>query len=717
MKKIDQICVIGSGVMGSGIAALAANAGIKVLLLDIKSDDDPNLIARNAITKMLNARPAPLSHPSRIDFITPGNLEDDLDKIRDCGLIIEVIIEKLEVKQDLYNKLLPFLLPTTIVASNTSTLSLKFLKAKLPEWMAKNFMILHFFNPPRYMPLLELVADKTTAKEAKTIAYDFITHTLGKEIVECKDTPGFIANRIGCFLLELVLRKAIKYELEIEIIDQVFSKYLSFPSTGIFGLYDLIGIDVMKLISNSLVRSLPASDRFAIIYSPLEQIDKMIETKYTGRKGLGGFYRVIVKDGVKSKEVLNLASMEYQECKNEILDYGNINHLLAGNNNLAKGINEILLEFGHYICTLVPEVSANIYDIDRAMRLGYSWKYGPFELYHRIIDNGFEWINKYPKYSDAAFIKSKQYSYIKNEKFSEDNSILPLVMGEQIMKNNSCLVRELKKDSICFSFTSKMNVLDEDVFKCLIETITYAEAKKKNIYIYSDFPHFSVGADLKFILNNIEEKNWTTIDSFLDLGQRAMMRMKYAKVPIIAAASGLALGGGCELLLHSHYIIAQEQLSAGLVEVGVGLIPAFGGLKEMVIRGSSSPELLIHNLKNIILQNKSTSADYFSEDYMVDLSINMNRKYLLQEAMDLPLKGRGAHDVERRIIIPEFDLEKSLDFTALDRHSFKIIAMLQNISGKSMNEQELLELEREIFLELVQTPEARQKIRKVLNYS
>ncbi len=715
MKKIDQICVIGSGVMGSGIAALAANAGIKVLLLDIKSDDDPNLITKTAITKMLTSKPAPLSHPSRADFITPGNLEDDLDKIRDCGLIIEVIIEKLEVKQDLYKKLLPFLLPTTIVASNTSTLSLKSLKAKLPEWMAKNFMILHFFNPPRYMPLLELVTDKGTSKEAKTTAHDFITHTLGKEIVECKDTPGFIANRIGCFLLELVLRKTIKYELEIEIVDQVFSKYLSFPSTGIFGLYDLIGIDVMRLISSSLLNSLPSDDSFAIMYTPLEQITQMIETKYTGRKGLGGFYRLRVEGGVKSKEVLNLESMEYSPLKNELLDYGNINHLLASNNNLSKGINEILLEFGHYICTLVPEVSANIYDIDRAMRLGYSWKYGPFELYHRVIDNGFEWINKHTKYNDAAFIKSKQYSYIKNEKFSEDNSILPRVMLEQIMKNDLCLVSELKNDALCFSITSKMNVLNEEVFKCLIETITYAEAKKKKIYIYSDFSHFSVGADLKFILQQIEEKNWARIDSFLDLGQRAMMRMKYAKVPIIAAASGLALGGGCELLLHSHHIIAHEQLSAGLVEVGVGLIPAFGGTKEMVMRGRGSPELLIRNLKNIILQNKSASADYFAKDYMVDLSINMNRKYLLQEAMDLTLKRKPAGAAEARVTIPAFDLEKSLDFTALDRHSFRIIALLQNISGKSMNEQELLELEREIFLELAQTPEVEQKIRKVLH--
>lgn len=713
-KSISQICVIGGGVMGSGIAALAANAGIKVLLLDIKSPEEPNLITKNAISKLLSLKPEPLSHPSRISFITPGNLEDDLAKIKDCQIIIEAIIERPDIKQNLYNKLLPFLSPNTILASNTSTLSLKSLKSKLPDWAAKNFMILHFFNPPRYMPLLELVSDKATPTEIKTHAYNFITYQLGKEIVECKDTPGFIANRIGCFLLELALRKTIEYKLEIETIDQLFSQYLFFPKTGIFGLYDLIGIDVMKLISTSLLNSLPESDRFIQIYTPLEQIDQMINAKYIGRKGLGGFYRMNVIDNIKIKEVLDFETKEYKPCKNEKLNYDNIDQLISLNNNLGKATRDILLEFGNYICALAPEISNNIYDIDRTIRLGYNWKYGPFELFSKIINNGFEWLAKHQSTTAIAFIRNKEYALINNDKFTDNQSYLQSYRHQQIMKNNSCVVKELTNDTICFSITTKMNCLNNEIFSSLLEIISYAEAEKKKIFIYSDSPHFSAGADLQFFLNNIESQNWREIENFLKLGQEAMMRIKYAKIPIISAASGAALGGGCELLLHSHFIIAHEQLNAGLVEACVGLVPGWGGTKEMIIRGAKSPELLVHNLKNIILQNKTTSADYFAKDYLINLKINMNRKYLLAEAMNLGTQkpiNKANNDL---FAISEFDLKKSLDYESLDSHTQHIANLLQTLSGKTMSETELLDFERNIFMELIKLPATVEKIRKIL---
>lgn len=713
-NTVNQICVIGGGVMGSGIAAIAANAGIKVLLLDIKSHDDPNLITKNALTRMLSTKPSPLSHPSRISFITPGNLDDDLEQIKDCHMIIEAIIEKLDIKQSLYNKLLPFLDQNTIIASNTSTLSLKSLKTGLPDWAAKNFMILHFFNPPRYMPLLELVSDKETSAEVKNRASTFITHFLGKEIVECKDTPGFIANRIGCFLLELSLRKTIEYKLTIEEIDQIFIQYLSFPNTGIFGLYDLIGLDVIKLISLSLSHSLPKEDRFVEIYTPLMQIDQMIKNKYTGRKGLGGFYRIKIIDGIKTKEVLNLTTGKYEACKKETLDYKNINQLISLNNNLAKATREILLEFGNYICTIVPEVSNNIYDIDFAMRLGYSWKYGPFEIFYKAIDNGFEWLAKHPKSDKIPFLHKKEYACIEQTKFIHSINSINKVSTGQIIRNNSCIVHELNNEAICFEITTKMNCLNKEIFSSLLETICYAETKKKNIYIYSDAPHFSAGADLQFFLDNIKHQNWYEIESFLKLGQETMMSIKYAKIPIISIASGAALGGGCELLLHSHFIVAHEQLNSGLVEVGVGLIPSWGGIKEMIVRGAQSSERLIHNLKNIILQNKTTSADYFTKDYLVNLKINMNRKYLLQETMDLQNQKFPSNTPNVLITIPKFDLEQSLDYKALDSHTQYIATLLQTLSGKTIREKELLDFERNTFMKLIKLPETERKIQKIL---
>lgn len=713
MKEIKRVCVIGAGVMGSGIAAQIANAGYEVLLLDIAKTDnsDRSMVAKSAIEKMLTTRPEPLSHPSRVRLITPGNLEDDLKKVRDCELIIEVIVEKLEIKQDLYDKLLPYLSEDTIIASNTSTIALKLLKAKLPEAIQKNFVILHFFNPPRYMSLLELISDDETSETAKISAANFVTHELGKDVVECRDTPGFIANRIGCFLLELVVRKTMEYNLDIEVVDHVFAKYLSFPSTAIFGLYDLIGLDVMKLISSSLCRSLPESDEFVAIYSNLPQIDHMIENGYNGRKGLGGFYRINNSSGTKIKEVLDFRTMEYHPCSNVDTDFGNINHLINDNSSLGKAIKEIVIKFGEYVCSLYPSVTNNIYDIDKAMRIGYNWKYGPFEMFCKIIDDGFNLVAKNSK-SNSIFISEKHYSEIDESRFSANLNLIGSQLKKEIAKTNYSSLAELKNGELCFSLKTKMNCLSEELFRDLINAINLAEERQKTLYIYSDTAHFSAGANLQFILENIVVQNWDRIDAFLILGQKATTMMKYAKTPIISCASGIALGGGCELLLHSRYVVAHQQLSAGLVEVGVGLIPAFGGVKEMVVRSGESVEKLIHNLKNIVMQNKGTSADYFELDYGVDLHVTMNRADLLEDAIQATPRAK-VHPIEE-IKIPEFDLMTNIDSKLLDEHTSYIVQLLGGLSGKVMTEDSLLAFERECFLNLAKMSATETKIRKLL---
>lgn len=713
MKKIERVCVIGAGVMGSGIAAQIANSGCEVLLLDVAKTEsaDRSVIAKSAMEKMLITRPEPLSHASRLSFITPGNLEDDLAKIRDCQLIIEAIVEKLEIKQSLYNKLLPHLAEGAIIASNTSTIALKHLKEKLPEGFQKNFLILHFFNPPRYMSLLELISDDQTSEDVKNIASDFVIHNLGKDVVACADTPGFIANRIGCFLLELTVRKTMEYNLDIEVVDHIFSKYLSFPTTAIFGLYDLIGLDVMKLISSSLCNSLPADDKFVTIYSNLPQIDHMIETGYNSRKGLGGFYRINNTSGTKVKEVLSFNTMEYHTCASSDSNFGNINHLMAIDSNLGKAIKEIIIEFGQYVCSLYPDVTSNIYDIDKAMRIGYNWKYGPFELFHKVIDNGFEFIAKNSK-SPSFFISEKLYSKIDDSKFSSKLNLIEDYFASEVVKTNYSSFIEFKNGDLCFSLKTKMNCLGEELFRDLMNALNYAEEREKKLYIYSDTPHFSAGADLQFVLENIVTQNWKRIDEFLILGQKVMQMIKYAKTPVIAVASGTSLGGGCELLLHSRNIVAHQQLSAGLVEVGVGLIPSFGGLKEMVIRGSKSQEKLLHNLKNILLQNKGTSADYFANDYDVDLHITMNRADILKEA--LSIKPNHHLVPVKEITLPEFDIMSNIDVKSLDDHSKHIAELMNSLSRKIVTEEYLLEFERECFLKLVKTSAAEAKIRKIL---
>ena len=671
---MEQICVIGAGVMGSGIAAQIANSGRQVLLLDIVSKDtDRSSVARRALAKMNSGKSPQLSHPKRLEFITVGNLDDDLYKIKDCWLIIEVIVEKLNIKQELYNKILPFLSLDAILASNTSTIPLRRLKETMPTSLSQRFMITHFFNPPRYMPLLELVTDQTTDAKAIELISDFITKGLGKSIVRCNDTPGFIANRIGCFLLELTLRKAIKHKADVETLDLILSEKLTLPSTGIFGLYDLIGLDVMSLIAKSLIAALPPDDRFLEIYTEVPLIQKMIKDGYTGRKGLGGFYRIREENGGKVKEVIDLETGEYS------VSLGLDARFSGGSRDPREPkpeenrcIAEILTEFETYVRSLVPEVTNNPDDIDRAMKLGYSWKKGPFELF-----------------------SSRE---LPSSHLTRGSHEARKTLGSTPEGNN------------IFNINTKLNCLSPEVFTRLIKAV---ESTAEPLYIYSQAPNFSAGADLKFLLQNIQDKDWCAIEDYLKLGQKAMLVVKYAPYPVISCARGVALGGGCELLLHSHSVIAHQQLSAGLVEASLGLIPAFGGTKEMILRSGGNKDSLIKLLGNILRQNKSSSADYFAEDYLTPLHVNMNTDYLLDEATVITTSVAN-----NLLVMTDSDLIKLPHFT-LEVEGFKentktIAKELTALSGKRMSEEDLLIFEREVFMKLVREAEVENLIKKVV---
>ena len=313
MSLIKKVCVIGSGVMGSGIAAQVANSRTKVILLDIadENSENPSNISASALVRMQSQKPAPLSRPSLAKYITTGNLRDHLNLISECDLIIEVIIERLDVKHALYETLLPYLKDGAIIASNTSTLPLAKLKEKLPQSVQNRFIISHFFNPPRYMELLELVSDVNNDSSVIERAEEFISKKLGKIIIHCNDTPGFIANRIGCFLLECTVRKAIEKGLDPAVIDQIFTKLLGFPSTGIFGLYDLIGHDVMALISKSLVSALDSIDKYNEIYTESGILSVMKSRGLLGRKSGAGFYKVSKDQGKTIKQIFDFKSLEY----------------------------------------------------------------------------------------------------------------------------------------------------------------------------------------------------------------------------------------------------------------------------------------------------------------------------------------------------------------------------------------------------------------------
>ncbi|MFP3017529.1 MAG: 3-hydroxyacyl-CoA dehydrogenase/enoyl-CoA hydratase family protein [Candidatus Tisiphia sp.] len=719
-KKIEKICIIGSGVMGLAIASLVANSSNRVVLLDVVSNDpnDRNAILTKALENIEKQQPAPLSHPSKLAFITIGNLEDDLKLITECDLIIEVIIEKIAIKHQLYEKILPYLKEYAILASNTSTLPLRKLKEQMPDsiksTIRSRFVISHFFNPPRYMELLELIVDSEVSSGVIERISDFLIRDLGKTIIKCHDTPGFIANRVGCYLLELVVRSSIDENLSPVIIDKIFTDLFKLPSTGIFGLYDLIGHDVIRLISTSLVNSLPNNDDYHQVYSASSILDKMIENNLIGRKALGGFYRISKINGIKTKEVIDFTTLTYAAFEKPKIEYSSIDQLLNSNSSYGKFFHEILVRFYLYITSLIPSVTDNIYDIDTAMRLGYSWEIGPFELLNNHIGGGFEWLKKQAMLMNLTlpeYITNNSYETIELSQFHLTR--VRLEESKILLKNDSAQL-VLYKNRLVFTINTKMNCLNENVFKLLLESVDIAENEKQTLYIMPLTNNFSAGADLKFIASCIKNQDFAKLEDFLKLGQKTMIRLKYSHINIVSCALGAALGGGCEILLHSDFIVANQELNAGLVEVSVGLVPSWGGIKEMFYRASNDKSKLVKNLRNILLPNKSSSADYFIADYdITNVQVNMNKHLILQEAfaLDLPEKIKK---VSKQVILSKVTLAEEFAETNFSKQ--KSIAEYDNLQGwllskfqdiismQQIDEQKLLQFEREIFLELAKNP-------------
>lgn len=628
--NIKKICVIGSGVMGAGIAATIANTSLPVVMLDIAfndpaksgSDSNKNYLTQSALEKLKQQKPAAFAYPNKARFITIGNLEDDLNLIKDCDLVIEVVIEKLEIKQQLYNKIIPYLKDDAIIASNTSTLRLSSLKELLPPELKSRFLITHFFNPPRYMELVELITGDNIPAHLKSTVEDFLYRTLGKTIVHCKDTPGFIANRVGCFLLELVVRTAVKRNLDQSIIDSIFTKLLGLPNTGIFGLYDLIGLDVMKLISSSLLANLPASDMYHEIYAPSPTIDKMLSNGWFGRKAGGGFYKMALIDGKKTKEQINFTNLEYNFGINtKPAETNSLDDLLDSTDQYGQFFQEVITKFYAYLLKLMPAVTDRPEDIDTAIKLGYSWTHGPFEL-----------LKKNPALKTYILGSIPNLEAIITSRCNDTKNLTSEDKKDHIFTNESskCFIY---KNMVVFELTTKGGSLNMQVFDSLQKALIFAETTKQNLAICSNAKHFSVGADLKFLASCINNKDFTAIDSFLRLGQKTMQMLKESTVKVISCAHSAALGGGCELLLHSDYIIAHQELNAGLVEVNVDLIPSWGGIKEIFTRAAGDETKLARYIDNILSCYKSSSAYDFADHFDIyNIKIIMNKHLLLEEA-------------------------------------------------------------------------------------
>ena len=602
---IQRCAVLGAGLMGAGIAAHLANAGLPVLLLDMEDR------AKGALEKLKKADPQPLMSAEAAKLITPGSF-DDLAKIADCDWIIEVIVEDLAAKRAMYDRIDAVRKPGSIVSSNTSTIPLRSLVKKQSPAFQADFAITHFFNPPRYMRLLELVVAPETRPEVAETLTALCDVRLGKGVVRCNDTPGFIANRIGTYWITAAVNEAIERGLTVEEADAVH-RPMGIPKTGVFGLVDLVGLDLMPLVSKSLLMSLPEQDDFRRVFKVQPLLMRMIEQGNTGRKGKGGFYRMDKRGAERVKQAIDLVTGEYREAirpRLEAVDAGrrNLSALVQHPHPTGAYAKAVLVQVLAYAASLVPEIASDIPSVDEAMRLGYAWGQGPFELIDKL---GAGWLAdelaaagmpvppllamRKPFYRvEAGQLEclglDGAYTAVKRAP-----GVLLLAdvkrASKPVLRNGSASVWDIGDGVLCFEFTSKMNSIDPEIMALLGKTVALATKSHKGIVIYNEGENFSVGANLGLALFAANVAAWPMIEEMVGGGQAAYKGVKYSPVPVVGAPSGMALGGGCEILMHCSAVQAHAETYTGLVEVGVGLLPGWGGCKELLARWQANPAL------------------------------------------------------------------------------------------------------------------------------
>jgi len=613
--NIEKVAVIGAGVMGASIAAHISNAGIPVVLLDIVPENagDRSIIAKTAVEKLLKADPAPLMHPNNARLITPGNIEDDLQRLAEVDWVIEAVVEQPQVKQSLYRKLETICRKDCLISSNTSTLPLSLLTQDMPDSFRQRFMITHFFNPPRYMRLLELVSGPETRPELASAVGRFADIRLGKNCIACKDTPGFIGNRIGIYWLLCGLHEAIELNMSVEVADAAISAPFGIPKTGIFGLLDLVGLDLVPHILKSMEQALPKTDAFHQVGRLPELVRNMIDKGYTGRKGKGGFYRLNEAGGKRVKEAVDLATGEYRISEKPDLgalqeaQKKGVQSFLSSPDPAAHYARRVMAKTLAYAAGLVPEISDDITAIDAAMRDGFNWKLGPFELIDQIGTGWFAGKLRENHLPVPPLLAMEQTLY-KTESGRlhyldltgayrpvpgvEGRLLLADVkrQGPPLLENRSASLWDIGDGVACLEFHSKLNTLDMESMKLIRQSIDKVSESYKALVIHNDAEHFSAGANLGLLMEAIHRGDWHAVEQLIREGQQTYKALKYAPFPVVAAPSGLALGGGCEILLHCDAIQAHAELYTGLVEVGVGLIPGWGGCKEYLRRWLAFPK-------------------------------------------------------------------------------------------------------------------------------
>ncbi len=779
-QKIRKAAVLGAGVMGSAIAAHLANVGIPSFLLDIIPPEMTEAEKKKGLTfespevrnrfptlgkkRVQESKPASLYWKEDAELITIGNFEDHLSWVSQADWIIEVVIEDLNLKRELFKKLYPFLKEGTVVSSNTSGISIQKMVEGFSRDFEERFLGTHFFNPPRYMKLLEIIPAKSTSKAVVERMAQVGEKILGKGVVYAKDTPNFIGNRIGAFATAITMRTATEDGYRIEEVDQITGPAMGRPKLATFKLADLVGLDVMAHVSKNLYESLPeGKEREIFVFSPF--IQQMIKNQWLGQKTKQGFYKRVKKEGKEETLVLDAEKLDYrpqQKVNLPSVEMGRniddvrerIKTLVLSPDRGGQFAWKVMKKTLLYSAEKIPEVSDDIVNIDRAMKWGYNWELGPFEIWDAIgLKSSVKKMEKegdqipplvekllskgHPSFYErkdgrVSFfdLGASQYQEIEEK---PEIILLPSLKdrNKMVLSNPGASLIDLGDGIACLEFHSKMNSIGADTVQMIRESLKEVEEKFDGLVIGNQSENFSVGANLMLMLFEIQDENWDDIEAIVKAFQDALMAIKYFEKPVVAAPFGMTLAGGCEVCLACAKMQAAAETYMGLVEVGVGLIPAGGGTKEMLLRctegippGVTDVELLPFVRKafeTVAMAKVGTSAKESQQlGYMRRTDkVTINRDFLIYDAkdsvLDLVKEGYRPPRPKKNIkVMGErghallqmglFYMREGGYISQYDEHVAKKVAHIMSggnlPDGTEVTEQYLLDLEREAFLSL-----------------
>jgi len=777
-RRIEKVAVIGSGIMGSGIACHFANIGVEVLLLDIvpreltekekaqgKSLEDKavrNRLVNDALTASIKSKPAPLYHKKFASRITTGNLEDDISKVANVDWIIEVVVERLDIKQQVFENLEKYRTPGTLITSNTSGIPIKFMNEGRSEDFRKHFCGTHFFNPPRYLKLFEIIPGPDTHQEVLDFLNGYGEQFLGKTSVIAKDTPAFIGNRVGIFGIQSLFHQVKEMGLTVEEVDKLTGPVIGRPKSATFRTVDVVGLDTLVHVANGIYDNCPNDEEHELFKLP-SFISTMMDNKWLGSKTGQGFYKKVKKeDGSSEILSLDLETLEYRTKKrasfatleltksiDKVIDRFPV--LIKGKDKAGEFYRANFGAMFAYVSHRIPEITDEFYKIDDAMKAGFGWEHGPFEIWDAVgLDKGLElieaagkkpagWITEMKDAGATSFYTVKDGASFYYDIPQKTHAKIPgqdafiildnIRESKEVFKNSGVVIEDLGDGILNCEFQSKMNSIGGDVLAGINKAIDLAEDQYEGLVIGNQGANFSVGANIGMIFMMAVEQEYDELNMAVKYFQDTCMRLRYSSIPTVVAPHGMTLGGGCEMTLHADRVVAAAESYIGLVEFGVGVIPGGGGSKEMALRASDTfrkDDVQLNRLQEYFLTigmaKVSTSA---YEAYDLDILkkgkdivvVNKDRQIAAAKAVARQMADMGYTKPVRRkdvkvlgkqalgmFLVGTDSMEAS---NYISEHDKKIANKLAYVMAGGdlseptlVSEQYLLDLEREAFLSL-----------------